>query len=59
MNSKKYFVVIKRLLAFVEDEVRKPINNNNLETLLWYKGYKKAMLIVRNLIYEILDNLDL
>ncbi|MFU0825834.1 MULTISPECIES: hypothetical protein [Clostridium] len=46
---------LKQILQFVEAEANKPLENHNLETRLWSKGYRKAMIVTRNFILNILN----
>ncbi|WP_198006270.1 hypothetical protein [Alkaliphilus oremlandii] len=55
MSENKLYDTIKTLLNFIEDESRKELNNSSYEARIWSKGYKKAMVTIRNFIWNLLN----
>lgn len=55
MSDNKLYKKLKEILDFVEDEVNKPLDNYNYETRLWSKGYRKALITVKNFIWDIVN----
>jgi hypothetical protein len=58
MISRKLYLKLIQILNFVDNEANKPLDNYNFETTLWSKGYKKAMITVRNFIWQTLNSDD-
>jgi len=55
MRDKTLVEKLKKILSYVEDESNKPIENYNYETRIWSKGYRKAMITLKNYIWDILN----
>lgn len=59
MSSEVPYEKLRLILQYIEDEASKPLENHNYETRLWSKGYRKAMIIIENYIWNILNSDDL
>lgn len=55
MNSQILYKKLKQILDYIEDELKKPINNHNYETRIWSSGYRWAMIKIKNFIWDILN----
>lgn len=59
MTLKKLFEKLIQILQFIENEANKPLNNDDYETRLFSKGYRRAMITVRDFIWNVFNNDDL
>ncbi len=50
MNITDIYKKIEKLRCFVKSESDKQFSNHNCETRLWEKGYRSAMIAVKNFI---------
>jgi hypothetical protein len=55
MTSETEYKAMTQILKLVESESNKPLDNYNYETRIWSKGYRKAMLIIRDFIWDIIN----
>lgn len=58
MTLRKLFEKLLQVLQFIETEVDKPLNNDNYETRLYSKGYREAMIAVRDFIWNTFNSDD-
>lgn len=50
---------IKQIIAYINKELDKPRTYHSEETILWEKGYRKAMKEVKEFIINIFNEKDL
>ncbi|MBE6066082.1 MAG: hypothetical protein E7211_00055 [Clostridium lundense] len=58
MTLRNLFEKLLQILQFIENESAKPLNNDDYETKLYNKGYKEAMIAVRDFIWNIFNSDD-
>lgn len=58
MTLRNLFEKLLQILQFIENESNKPLNNDDYETKLYNKGYKEAMIAVRDFIWNIFNSDD-
>ncbi|WP_186430446.1 hypothetical protein [Clostridium sp. BSD9I1] len=56
MTLRNLFEKLLQILQFIETEADKPLNNDNYETKIYNKGYKEAMIAVRDFIWNIFNS---
>ena len=55
MSEKNLYEKLKKILNYIEDEANKEISNHSYETRIWSKGYRKAMITIKNFISNLLS----
>lgn len=50
-----FYEKLKLLLDFVEQESKKPSENESYAALVWNKGYRNAMIKVRDYIWKLFN----
>lgn len=58
MTLRKLFEKLLQILQFIENEADKPLNNDNYETRIYNKGYREAMITVRDFIWNTFNSDD-
>ena len=58
MIDKILYEKLKDILQFIDSETSKPLDTHNYETTIWSHGYKKAMITVRDYIWNVLNRSD-
>ncbi len=56
MMNDELYVKLKQLLDLVEREAEKPLEDYNYEVRIWSKGYQKAMITIKDYIWNIFNS---